>query len=277
MCPRVRIRMRGRAGDAVAVRAGSGPHCPAACCSCGAAPSIPTATRPHARRPLHLAAPRPARRSLPGRVHPVRRARRAVHLEYRSHPMKPIAPALALAAVLALPATAAAHPSVYKDIGYDRRGREPARASWSRRRATSSPTTASRSCCGRATASRPAACSTTSGCQGPYRATLDWSELIAQGTPARRRTRPATSPRSTSEEAVRAWQGEDPFYAYVPFQKASAGLEDDPATWIAEVKERTGVDLATVADPVAAVRGVRAAPTCLRTRRRAPTRSSTPG
>ncbi len=38
----------------------------------------------------------------------------------------------------------------------------------------------------------------------------------------------------------------------MPFQKGSAGLEDDPATWIPVVKSLTGIDLATVADPQAA-------------------------
>ena len=59
-----------------------------------------------------------------------------------------------------------------------------------------------------------------------------------------------------AEDAILAWQEEDPFYNYVPFQKTSAGLEDDPAHWIPVVKERTGVDLATVADPAAACAGL---------------------
>jgi hypothetical protein len=50
-----------------------------------------------------------------------------------------------------------------------------------------------------------------------------------------------------------AWQagdaGEgDPFYNYIPFQKAPAGLEDDPADWIDDVQGLTGVDLTTVSD-----------------------------
>jgi hypothetical protein len=61
-----------------------------------------------------------------------------------------------------------------------------------------------------------------------------------------------TAPALTDPTAIRAWQGADPFYAYVPFQKASAGLEDDPAAWMAVVKDRTGIDLSTVADASAA-------------------------
>jgi len=56
--------------------------------------------------------------------------------------------------------------------------------------------------------------------------------------------------------AIRGWQGTDPFYAYVPFQKAAAGLEDDPSLWIEDVKTITGVDLATVADAAAACQGL---------------------
>ncbi|MDO8187776.1 hypothetical protein Q5424_26675 [Conexibacter sp. JD483] len=55
----------------------------------------------------------------------------------------------------------------------------------------------------------------------------------------------------TDPDTVLAWQSgaREPSYAYVPFQKTSAGLGDDPATWIAVVKRATGVDLATVTDP----------------------------
>ncbi|HKG03961.1 MAG TPA: hypothetical protein VKB03_12335 [Conexibacter sp.] len=47
---------------------------------------------------------------------------------------------------------------------------------------------------------------------------------------------------------VLAWQGRDPSYAYVPWQKATAGLGDDPTKWIPVVRTVTGVDLATAAD-----------------------------
>jgi hypothetical protein len=51
-----------------------------------------------------------------------------------------------------------------------------------------------------------------------------------------------------AEPAVLGWQGTDPFYNYVPFQKAAAGLDDNPADWIAEVQTLTGVNLAQVSD-----------------------------
>lgn len=45
---------------------------------------------------------------------------------------------------------------------------------------------------------------------------------------------------------ILAWQraaGATPAYDYVPWQKASAGLGDDPTTWIPVVRAATGVDL----------------------------------
>jgi hypothetical protein len=53
---------------------------------------------------------------------------------------------------------------------------------------------------------------------------------------------------------IYSWQtrpDNDPFYAYIPWQKTSAGFADDPARWIPVVKTLTGVDLSalsTVAD-----------------------------
>lgn len=60
------------------------------------------------------------------------------------------------------------------------------------------------------------------------------------------------------ETTIRSWQGAtpedagEPFYAYVPFQTGSAGLEDDPARWLPVVLARTGVDLTAIADTDAA-------------------------
>jgi hypothetical protein len=47
---------------------------------------------------------------------------------------------------------------------------------------------------------------------------------------------------------ILAWQGRDPVYAYVPWQKTSAGLGDDPTKWIPVVRTATGVDLSTATD-----------------------------
>jgi hypothetical protein len=51
-----------------------------------------------------------------------------------------------------------------------------------------------------------------------------------------------------AESAVLGWQDGDPFYNYVPFQKAAAGLDDTPADWIGDVRALTGVDLTQVSD-----------------------------
>ena len=50
------------------------------------------------------------------------------------------------------------------------------------------------------------------------------------------------------EAQILAWQGADPFYNYVPWQKTAAGLQDEAevATWIGVVKTATGVDLSTL-------------------------------
>ncbi|MGB2694997.1 MAG: hypothetical protein WBD55_07405 [Dehalococcoidia bacterium] len=45
---------------------------------------------------------------------------------------------------------------------------------------------------------------------------------------------------------ILAWQAADPAYNYVPWQKTTAGLGDDPTKWIPVVKTATGVDLATL-------------------------------
>jgi hypothetical protein len=47
---------------------------------------------------------------------------------------------------------------------------------------------------------------------------------------------------------ILAWQGNDPFFNYVPWQSKSGGLGEDPAKWIAVVKSVTGVDLTGMTD-----------------------------
>ncbi len=61
----------------------------------------------------------------------------------------------------------------------------------------------------------------------------------------------------TSGANILAWQpGADPAYNYVPWQKAAAGLGDDPAKWIPVVKTATGVDLSTVSNFTTACTGL---------------------
>ena len=47
---------------------------------------------------------------------------------------------------------------------------------------------------------------------------------------------------------ILAWQ-EDPFFNYIPWQKTSAGLGDEPSEWLPLVKQLTGVDLNALNTP----------------------------
>jgi hypothetical protein len=47
---------------------------------------------------------------------------------------------------------------------------------------------------------------------------------------------------------ILAWQ-DDPFYNYIPWQKTSVGIGDEPAKWIDAVKAATGIDLAALNTP----------------------------
>jgi hypothetical protein len=58
-----------------------------------------------------------------------------------------------------------------------------------------------------------------------------------------------------TEAAITTWEDdpstpavEDPFYNYVPFQKAAAGFDDKSSQWIPDVQTLTGVNLAQVSD-----------------------------
>jgi len=55
-----------------------------------------------------------------------------------------------------------------------------------------------------------------------------------------------------SPAVVRSWQGADPFYAYVPFQRTAVGIDDNAAAWLEVVRAATGVNLEQVADTDAA-------------------------
>jgi hypothetical protein len=91
---------------------------------------------------------------------------------------------------------------------------------------------------------------------GDYRSGLTMTQLLSEGDTA---AQPHATCRGVaaleSEAAITGWQGPEPFYNYIPFQKASAGLEDDPAYWIGDVQALTGVDLAQVSDDPAIAAG----------------------
>lgn len=59
-------------------------------------------------------------------------------------------------------------------------------------------------------------------------------------------------PALTTASVIRSWQGTDPFYAYIPFQRTAAGYDDKASTWLGIVRTATGVDLDVVPDTDAA-------------------------
>ena len=79
------------------------------------------------------------------------------------------------------------------------------------------------------------------------RATLTPTQELATSSGAQAHATCDVGPLN-AEAAVLGWQGTDPFYNYVPFQKAAAGLDDHPADWIVDVQNLTGVDLTQVSD-----------------------------
>jgi hypothetical protein len=86
-----------------------------------------------------------------------------------------------------------------------------------------------------------------------YRAGIPASQLIAEtDTGAQPHATCAGVAALEDEAAILAWQDAEPSYNYVPFQKTSAGLGDDPSRWLDLVQEKTGVDLRTVPDAQAA-------------------------
>jgi hypothetical protein len=85
-----------------------------------------------------------------------------------------------------------------------------------------------------------------------YRSGMTGEEKIAEGGSGAQAHATCQNSALDDDASVLAWQDADPFYGYVPFQKASAGLDDDPADWFATVKDETGVDLAAVSDDPAA-------------------------
>jgi hypothetical protein len=95
----------------------------------------------------------------------------------------------------------------------------------------------------------------------PYRNGITTAQLISEGATGVQPHHICRAPVLETESAITGWQEKtapdatppdkpEPFYDYVPFQKASAGLDDDPDKWIQYVKTLTGdkVDLAAVSD-----------------------------
>ena len=87
------------------------------------------------------------------------------------------------------------------------------------------------------TARRGRGWSTTASCRAPgaARPTATDRKRWMRTRPRRptcRRTRPASAPRGTRRRTSSRWQ-DDPFYNYIPWQRTSVGIGDEPAKWIA--------------------------------------------
>lgn len=97
---------------------------------------------------------------------------------------------------------------------------------------------------------------------GYYRASMTAAEKLARvgvQTDLQAHATCSGVPALSDPATILAWQANaanDPSYGYVPWQKGSAGLGDDPAKWIPVVRRATGVDLATAADLRAACEGL---------------------
>ena len=174
-----------------------------------------------------------------------------------------IAALAAAVAALAVPASAAAHPSVYTDIA--KIGTSPPLSNETRYVVTNHGFTA---------AVRESNTATANGVidfkklPGAYRSGIPVSQWLVEGdTGAQvhatcRDTDPGAQPVDAlwTDAAIIAWEDdpgtpdpEDPFYNYIPFQKAAAGFDDHPSDWIPDVQTLTGVDLSQVSnDPAQA-------------------------
>jgi hypothetical protein len=90
--------------------------------------------------------------------------------------------------------------------------------------------------------------------------TVNTDALIAQAGTGAQPHHTCKTAALDATSAIEAWQERsaagkpEPFFAYVPFQKASAGLDDHPELWIPLVSNLTSVDLTTVSDDPATAR-----------------------
>jgi hypothetical protein len=165
-------------------------------------------------------------------------------------------PLLATAAVcLAVPAVASGHGSVYQDVALTGTTLDPQTRyvvsnhgnSYVLRESNNSPANDTR---GMVDYKRA---------PGAWRSQpqITTADLIAQAGTGAQPHHTCRTPALDAISAIEDWQDEsaagkpEPFYAYVPFQKASAGLDDHPEVWIPHVLTLTGADLSTVSDDAA--------------------------
>lgn len=76
----------------------------------------------------------------------------------------------------------------------------------------------------------------------------DWDLFGSAATTGAQTHATCDVPALTSDAVIRSWQGADPFWAYVPFQRTAIGVDDDAADWLGVVQSATGLNLAAIGD-----------------------------
>lgn len=89
-----------------------------------------------------------------------------------------------------------------------------------------------------------------------YRNLIPKSRWLAEGDTGAQPHATCRVPSLDAQDVVLGWQGDEPSYGYIPFQATSAGLGDDPATWLPKVKAATGLTLTPTTDLAAACTGL---------------------
>ncbi|MBE2316510.1 hypothetical protein DVA67_011020 [Solirubrobacter sp. CPCC 204708] len=164
--------------------------------------------------------------------------------------------ALTAAATLAVPAAAAAHPSVYTSDSYGIAPNTTDQLALQTRyvvtnhgytmvlRETNDPTAANADLQKQGVVGYNLA-------PGGWRSGKSFAAVMTQAATAAQAHATCLTPALQSEQAIKAWQDADAFYNYVPFQATSAGLEDDPARWL-PVLTSQNFNVANLGTPAAA-------------------------
>ena len=89
-----------------------------------------------------------------------------------------------------------------------------------------------------------------------YRSLFAPARWIAESATGAQPHATCDAPALTTDAVVLGWQGAEPHYGYIPFQATSAGLGDDPASWVSKVKAATGVTLTASTNLATACAGI---------------------
>ncbi|MTD45122.1 hypothetical protein GKE82_12670 [Conexibacter sp. W3-3-2] len=162
---------------------------------------------------------------------------------------KHLASAAVAAAALAVPATAGAHGSVYTDTAKVAPTPLPANATQNdlQTQTRYAVTNHGYTYVLRETNNRPGVAGMLDYKKLPsaYRTSFasDKARWLSEGGTAAQPHATCSTPELNALSAVLSWQGNDPFYGYIPWQATSAGLEDDPALWLPRINTITGKTL----------------------------------